>query len=66
VLPAIDWDDRPGDMARAVADQERSQSANVVDIHQMVARCRGGSSSDEFVEAVALAARVRIGPGEIA
>jgi hypothetical protein len=52
VLPAIDGDDGAGDAAHAVADQERSQSAHVVDVHQMVVRrnCCGGG--EEFVEAV--------------
>jgi hypothetical protein len=51
VLPAIDRDNRTGDVARAIADQERSQSAEVVDVHQLVVRRSGGLSGQQFVEA---------------
>jgi hypothetical protein len=51
VLPAIDRDNRTGDVARAIADQERSQSAEVVDVHQLVVLRSGGLSGQQFVEA---------------
>jgi hypothetical protein len=42
MLTAIDRDDGPGDAARAVADQERSESADVGDVYQLVLRRAGG------------------------
>jgi hypothetical protein len=39
MLTAIDRDDGPGDAARAVADQERSESADVGDVYQW--HCHG-------------------------
>ena len=51
VLPAIHGNDRACDAARAIAVQERSQSADVVDVHQLVVRRSGGLSGQQFVEA---------------
>jgi hypothetical protein len=41
MLPTIDGNDCPGDVACAVTDQERGESPDVVDINQMMLR-RGG------------------------
>ena len=52
MLPAIDGDDRTGNVARAVADQERGESTDVVDINQMVLRRGGRRDIEQFIEAV--------------
>ena len=68
MLPAIDGDDCPGDVACTVADQERGGSADVVDIDQMVLGRRGrrAASSSSSKRSIPLTARDRIGAAEIA
>ena len=68
VLPAIHRDNSAGDPARAVADQESCQGANVFNVHQLVLGRGSGLHGQQFVEMgyPSQAARVRIGPGEIA
>ena len=50
VLTAIDRDGGPGDAARAVADQKRSQSADVLNVDKLVLRRSGGFRSQHFIE----------------
>lgn len=50
VLTAIDRDDGPGDAASTVADQERSQGADVLNVDKLVLRRSGGFRSQHFIE----------------
>ncbi len=50
VLPAIHGNDRAGDAACAVADQERRQSADVIDVDQLVLGRSGGLRGQQFIE----------------
>ena len=50
MLTAIDRDDGPGDAARAIADQERSQGADVLNVDKLALWRSGGFRSQHFIE----------------
>jgi hypothetical protein len=52
MLTSINGDDRSGDVACAVAYEKRGESADIVDINQMMLRRRGRRGIEQFIEAV--------------
>jgi len=50
MLAAIDGNNRAGNTPRGIAHQERRQSSDIVDIHQLALRRGGGLGGQQFVE----------------